>query len=137
MCARFGDPAVLDKYDTVFVDSITVAGRLCLQWCKGQPQAYSEKTGNLLLGAIVGRDSTTGKLKALDPAATDGTENAVGVLATDVDATLIDREDALLISRHAIVATHALVWPVAITPTEKTTAIAQLEARGVLVRIAA
>jgi hypothetical protein len=29
----------------VFVDSITVAGRLCLQWCKGQPQAFSEKTG--------------------------------------------------------------------------------------------
>jgi len=45
VCARFGAPAVLEKYDTVFVDSITVAGRLCLQWCKGQPQAYSEKTG--------------------------------------------------------------------------------------------
>lgn len=45
VCARFGDPAVLDCYETVFVDSITVAGRLCLQWCKGQPQAYSEKTG--------------------------------------------------------------------------------------------
>ena len=69
-------------------------------------------------------DSTTGKLKALDPAATDGTENAVGVLAADVDATLIDREDALLISRHAIVANHALAWPVAITSTEKTAAMA-------------
>lgn len=45
VCERFGDPVALDKYDTVFVDSITVAGRLCLQWCKGQPQAYSEKTG--------------------------------------------------------------------------------------------
>jgi len=45
VCARFGDPSMLEKYDTVFVDSITVAGRLCLQWCKGQPQAYSEKTG--------------------------------------------------------------------------------------------
>lgn len=45
VCARFGDPSVLDKYETVFVDSITVAGRLCLQWCKGQPQSYSEKTG--------------------------------------------------------------------------------------------
>ena len=92
---------------------------------------------NLVLGTIVGRDSTTGKLKALDPAATDGTENAVGVLAADVDATLIDREDALLISRHAIVANHALAWPVAITSTEKTAAIAQLEARGVIVRPAA
>jgi hypothetical protein len=45
VCAEFGDPAVLQRYETVFIDSITVAGRLCLQWCKGQPQAYSEKTG--------------------------------------------------------------------------------------------
>ena len=44
-CARYGDPAQLDKYHTLFVDSITVAGRLCLQWSKGQPQAYSDKTG--------------------------------------------------------------------------------------------
>jgi hypothetical protein len=42
---RFGDPAAIDKYETVFVDSITVAGRLCFQWCKGQPQAFSDKTG--------------------------------------------------------------------------------------------
>ena len=42
---RFGDPAAIEKYDTVFVDSITVAGRLCFQWCKGQPQAFSDKTG--------------------------------------------------------------------------------------------
>ena len=45
VCARFGDPAVLGRYDTVFIDSITVAGRLCFQWCKGQPEALSEKTG--------------------------------------------------------------------------------------------
>lgn len=45
VCARYGDPNQLAKYQTLFVDSITVAGRLCLQWCKGQPQAYSEKTG--------------------------------------------------------------------------------------------
>jgi hypothetical protein len=35
----------LDKYDTVFVDSISVASRICLQWCKGQPQAQSDRTG--------------------------------------------------------------------------------------------
>ncbi len=45
VCERFGDPQALAKYDTVFVDSITVAGRLCFQWCKGQPQAFSDKTG--------------------------------------------------------------------------------------------
>jgi hypothetical protein len=45
VCSRFGDPAVLERYETVFIDSITVAGRLCFQWCKGQPEALSEKTG--------------------------------------------------------------------------------------------
>ena len=43
--AKFGDPTVLNKYMSVFVDSITVAGRLCFQWAKDQPEAFSEKTG--------------------------------------------------------------------------------------------
>ena len=30
-CARYGDPAQLEKYRSLFLDSITVAGRLCLQ----------------------------------------------------------------------------------------------------------
>ncbi|ABK43744.1 conserved hypothetical protein [Magnetococcus marinus MC-1] len=42
---KYGDPGVMAKYQSIFVDSITVAGRLCFQWCKGQPQAFSEKTG--------------------------------------------------------------------------------------------
>ena len=32
-------------YETIFIDSITVAGRLCFQWAQGQPEARSEKTG--------------------------------------------------------------------------------------------
>lgn len=32
-------------YQTIFIDSITVAGRLCFQWAQGQPEAKSEKTG--------------------------------------------------------------------------------------------
>jgi len=43
--ARLGDPSQLDRYQTVFIDSITVAGRLCFQWAKGQPEAFSDKTG--------------------------------------------------------------------------------------------
>lgn len=42
---HYGDPQILAKYQTIFVDSITVAGRHCFQWCKGQPQAFSDKTG--------------------------------------------------------------------------------------------
>ena len=53
---------------------------------------------NLSLGTVVGRETATAKLKAIDPSASDGTETAVGVLGNDVDATLIDREDAILIA---------------------------------------
>ena len=38
----YGDGGdVWQKYDTLFVDSITVAGRLCFQWCLQQPEARS------------------------------------------------------------------------------------------------
>ncbi|MEI8395168.1 MAG: ATP-binding protein [Rhodospirillaceae bacterium] len=45
VCNHYGDPAALNKYLLLFIDSITVAGRLCFQWCSGQPEAHSEKTG--------------------------------------------------------------------------------------------
>jgi len=45
VCQKFGDPKSLDKYQTIFIDSITVAGRLCFQHCMGQPEAISERSG--------------------------------------------------------------------------------------------
>jgi AAA domain len=40
-----GDGKSLDKYTSYFVDSITVAGRLCFRWASQQPEAISDKTG--------------------------------------------------------------------------------------------
>lgn len=91
----------------------------------------------LALGTVVGVVTATSKLKALDPAATDGTEIARGVIANDVDAALADRDDGLLIARHALVARNALVWPSGITAELKAVAEAQLRAIGILVRDAA
>lgn len=45
VCQQYGDPAMLEKYQTIFVDSITVLGRLCFKWAQTQPEAFSEKTG--------------------------------------------------------------------------------------------
>ena len=43
--AQYGDrEAMMTKYDTLFVDSITVAGRLCFQWCLQQPECHSDKS---------------------------------------------------------------------------------------------
>ena len=46
VCAQlWRSVASLERYRTIFIDSITVAGRLCFQWSPGQPDAFSEKTG--------------------------------------------------------------------------------------------
>ena len=45
VAADLGDGVSFDAFETIFVDSITVAGRLCFQWCRGQPEAFSEKNG--------------------------------------------------------------------------------------------
>jgi hypothetical protein len=92
---------------------------------------------NLKLGSVLSQASADGKFHALNPAASDGTETAIGVLANDSDATLIDRDDAILIARHAILARHALLWPDGITPVQKTAATAQLRGLGLIVRTAA
>lgn len=42
---EYGDPAQMARFKTLFIDSITVAGRLCFQWCGGQPEAVSERSG--------------------------------------------------------------------------------------------
>ncbi len=107
------------------------------------PNLYSRESvtvaagQNLLLGSVLGQATVDGKFHALNPTATDGTEVAAGVLANDTDATLIDRDDALLIARHAIVARGALLWPEGITAVQKAAAVAQLKALGILVRVSA
>lgn len=45
VCKKLGPADTLAKYDTYFIDSITVAGRLCFRWATQQPEAISEKTG--------------------------------------------------------------------------------------------
>ena len=35
----------IDRYDTIFVDSITAVSRLSFRWAEQQPEAFSERTG--------------------------------------------------------------------------------------------
>ncbi|MBL0143850.1 MAG: head decoration protein [Betaproteobacteria bacterium] len=104
----------------------------CLNYSRDLVTVESGQT--LELGAVLGRVTTTGKVRRLNPAATDGTEHAAGVLLGAIDAGLADRNDGLLLARHAIVASSAVVWPFEITSEQKATATAQLEARGILIR---
>ena len=107
------------------------------------PNLYSRDqitvaTGQTLrLGAVVSIVTATGKVKQIDPSATDGSQYAAGVLMQDADAHLADRNDGLMVARHAIVSDHALQWPVGIAAAEQQAAILQLKALGVLVRTGA
>ena len=89
---------------------------------------------NLPLGTVLGIVTASGQYKQIDPSTDDGSQVAAGVLLQTCDATLLERDDGLVVARHAIVSDHALQWPDAIAAAEKASAIAQLKALGVLVR---
>lgn len=86
------------------------------------------KGQNLKLGMVVGCDKDN-VIKIINPAATDGTQTAIGVIASDVNAT-----KAVIITCIAMLADHAVVWPANITEEQKAAAIKQLEARGIIIR---
>ena len=81
--------------------------------------------------------SGDGKAVALDPAAVDGTAESVGIVAFDVTAPDGADTEVTAILRDAVLADRAIVWPAGITEAQKNAAIADLEARGILVRKAA
>jgi hypothetical protein len=120
----------------VFVESMNLGDLLKYE----APNLYSRDRvtvaagQNLPLGAVVGVVTATGKVKQIDPSATDGSQVAAGVLMQRCDAALAERDDGLIVARHAIVFDHALQWPTGITTAEQQAAIAQLKALGILVR---
>ncbi|WP_264685671.1 MULTISPECIES: head decoration protein [unclassified Wolbachia] len=90
------------------------------------------KGQNLKLGTVVGYDTKDNLIKALNPTATDGTQTAIGVITSDINAT--ENTKAVIITRIAMLADHAVVWPANITEEQKAAAIKQLEGRGIIIR---
>jgi hypothetical protein len=84
-------------------------------------------------GTVLGMVTASGKYVQLDPAASDGSEAAAAILYEGVDATAADTSRAVLL-RDAEVNGGEIVWPDGITEPDKTTAIGQLAALGILVR---
>nr|WP_253309938.1 head decoration protein [Rickettsia endosymbiont of Ceutorhynchus assimilis] len=85
------------------------------------------KGQNLKLGAVVAKKTEDGFIRVLNPAGTDGTQTAIGAIVSDVNAT--ENAKAVIITRGAILADHAVVWPANITEEQKAAAIKQLEGR--------
>jgi Bacteriophage lambda head decoration protein D len=84
-------------------------------------------------GAFVGKVTASGKYKALDPAAVDGSEAAAGILYDRVDASAADTEGVVII-RLAEVNAAELVWPAGITGPQQTTALGELAALDIIAR---
>jgi hypothetical protein len=84
-------------------------------------------------GAVLGKVTASGKYKALDPAAVDGSEAAAGILYDAVDASAADAEGVAIV-RLAEVNAAELVWPEGITGGEQTTALGELATLNIIAR---
>jgi len=76
----------------------------------------------------------TVKYKVLAPAGTDGSQFAAAVLLSDTDASAADKACAV-VTGQAVINGNELTYPGGITATEKSIAIAQLQALGIKVRL--
>jgi hypothetical protein len=86
---------------------------------------------SLSLLEVVGKVTASGKVVALDPDGLDGSENAAGIMVGAVDASLADKPGVAIV-REAMIASANLVWPAEISAGDKATALADLEALGVV-----
>jgi hypothetical protein len=90
--------------------------------------------GKLAPGTVLGRITTGGKYTGLAPAATNGSQNAAGILWADVDATDADAPGVVILRGPAIANRHEIVWPEAATEAQITTASTALAALGIILR---
>jgi hypothetical protein len=88
---------------------------------------------NLVAAAVLGKVTASGKFKALNPAAADGSEIAAGILYDAVDASAADAEGVAVV-RLAKVNAAELAWPPGITALQQTTALGQLRALTIIAR---
>jgi hypothetical protein len=90
--------------------------------------------GKLEPGTVLGKITTGGKYTVLTPGASNGSQNAAGVLWGKADATDADAPGVVLVRGPAIVNRHEIVWPEGATEAQITTATTALAALGILVR---
>ncbi len=90
-------------------------------------------SGVVQLGTVLGKVAATGKYKPLKVDAADGTQNAAAVILQRSDATTADQK-VVNLRRQALVVIQNLRWPAGISDAQRSAAIDQLEARGVVAR---
>ena len=90
--------------------------------------------GKLAPGTVLGKITTGGKFTVLTPGATNGSQNAAGVLWGPADATDADAPGVVLVRGPALVNRREITWPEAATEAQITTATTALAALGIVLR---
>ena len=90
--------------------------------------------GKLAPGTVLGRITTGGKYTQLAPAASNGSQNAAGILWAEADASTADVPGVVVLRGPAIVNRHEILWPVGATEPQIATATAALAVLGILLR---
>lgn len=90
--------------------------------------------GKLDPGTVLGKITTGGKFTQLAPAASNGSQNAAGILWGHADATAADAAAVVVLRGPAIVNRNDLIWPTGATEPQIAAATAALAALGILLR---
>jgi hypothetical protein len=90
--------------------------------------------GKLESGTVLGKITTGGKFTALAPAATNGSQNAAGILWDAVDASTADAAAVVVLRGPAIVNRHEIIWPDGATEAQITAATTALATIGIILR---
>ncbi len=98
-------------------------------WTK-QNVVLSATTVTLGIGVVLAK-LATGEYAPIDLAATDGTEKAVAVLATEAKVSAATQK-TVVIARGATVAKNQLIFPAGATEPQIATALGELEALGIV-----
>lgn len=92
------------------------------------------KSGNVFKpGQVCGIITASGKVVPLNPAASDGSDDAAVIPVYAYDATSADVM-GVGITGHALVKEDGLIWPNGISGNDKAAAILQLKALGIKIR---
>jgi hypothetical protein len=90
--------------------------------------------GKLAPGTVLGRITTGGKYTVLTPGASNGSQNAAGILWGKADATDADALGVVLVRGPALVNRHEIIWPEAATEAQITAATTALAVLGIILR---
>ena len=90
--------------------------------------------GKLEPGTVLGKITTGGKYTTLAPAATNGSQNAAGMLWDAVDASAADAPGVVMLRGPAIVNHHEIIWPDGASEAQITAATTALATIGIILR---